>query len=94
MRWGALLLPLVLLLLFVAGSCSSSTLPINCEARCTGTGSSTKIACVAQDQGRCQTPTGGLNPRCDDGSPLTILLCQKDDLVKCNNGAAPKCVPP
>jgi len=37
---------------------------------------------------------GGLQPHCDDGTPISILLCQNDGHAKCKNGAEPSCVAP
>jgi hypothetical protein len=76
-------------------ACSSSNLPFGCEARCTPSDRTpTAIQCLSQDPGKCMTPNGGAQPRCDDGTPISILLCQNDSHAKCKNGAEPKCVPP
>lgn len=54
----------------------------------------TSVACVANDPGKCLTPTGGLQPRCEDGTLISIALCQDDGHAKCKNGASPACVQP
>jgi hypothetical protein len=80
-------------------ACTSSgptdNLPSDCEARCqtdTPMGMWRRVACLSSDPGRCLTPTGGLAPRCDDGTPISIALCQNDGHAKCKNGAEPVCV--
>ena len=92
MRW--LVAAFVSIAVAIVVACSSSDLPNGCEARCTGGSPPNMVTCVSQDVSRCSSPAGSLFPRCDDGTTISILLCQNDHHAKCKNGSEPKCVVP